>query len=308
MERQREKPEVVTKEVKEEAERDLEELRKELARLKELKRQRELEKAKLQEEVVEGDSSEQITEEQEQAETFDKEKTVDIETRLDRIEDFLTSKLGEIDHQAYKQHAADIERELQVIESEIVGEAGAVAKEITTYELLTEDYPWLEEARYIFMFSMPNKKVNLQDYQSWKQEWSKVLFDYARYALLHILYLRKLQSEKPFSKFENREKALAEIAQELVDKKQAEWLSKSKEKLRVYWKTLDNWAEEIYTWAKEISPLEPILIFEIRESNQAFSTLPKEDIEKIFKLLEKEKRGKIIKLDDGQISFKLIIE
>ena len=303
MERQKDKPEAVPKEVQEAAEKELEELRKELTRLKELKKLRELEKAKTAEEEAE---KEEIKEESETV--ADKEKTEDIEARLDRIEDFLTSKLGEIDHQAYKQHAEDIEKELQIIEREIVGEAGAVAKEITTYDLLMEDYPWLEEARYIFMFSIPNKKTKLQDYESWKQEWSKILFDYARYALLHILYLRKLQSEKPFSKFENREKALKEIAQALVDKKQAEWLTKSKEKLRIYWKTLDNWAEEIYNWAMEISPLEPILIFEIRESDQAFSTLPKEDIEKIFKLLEKTNRGKIIKLDDGQISFKLIIE
>jgi hypothetical protein len=158
------------------------------------------------------------------------------------------------------------------------------------------------------MFSLPNKKTNLKDYESWKSEWSKVLFDYARYAILHILYLRRLESDKPFSRFEDRNSALKELAEELVNKEQAEWLSKSKEKLRVYWKSLDNWAEEIYDWAMEISPLEPILIFEIRDSNKAFNTLPNNDILKIFKILEKDKRGKIIKLDDGQLSFKIKIE
>jgi hypothetical protein len=158
------------------------------------------------------------------------------------------------------------------------------------------------------MFSMPNKKTDLKDYESWKQEWSKVLFDYARYALLHILYLRKLESEKPFSKFEDRSNALKEIADKLVENEQAEWLSKSKEKLRVYWKSLDNWAEEIFDWAMEISPLEPILIFEIRDSNKDFSNLPNDDIIKIFKMLEKDKKGKIIKLENGELSFKLLIE
>jgi len=117
-----------------------------------------------------------------------------------------------------------------------------------------------------------------------------------------------MQSVKPFANFEDRATALREIAQALVDKKQAEWLSKSKEKLRVYWKSLDNWAEEIYEWAMEISPLEPILIFEIRESNQEFSNLPREDIEKIFKMLENDRKGKIIELEDGQISFKINVE
>ncbi len=300
MERQKVKPKEVPKEVKEKAGKELEDLRKELARLKELRSQ----KAKEKQESIQEGNTEDIVEE----ETIEKLPSEEIEARLDKIEDFLTSKLGEIDQQAYKQNAAQIEKELQEIELEIIREKGVVAREISTYELLLNDYPWLEEKRYVFMFSLPNKKTDLKDYESWKSEWSKVFFDYARYAILHILYLRKLESEKPFSNFDNRNSALKEIAEELVNKEQAKWLSKSKEKLRVYWKSLDNWAEEFYDWAMEISPLEPILIFEIRESNKDFNTLPHNDIIKIFKILEKDKRGKIIKLDDGQLSFKINIE
>ena len=296
MEHQKEKPEEVVKEVKEKTERELDGLRKELARLKELKKQKELkeieiEAGKIASEVIqEGLPSEEI------------------EERLNKIEDILTSKLGEIDQKTYEQNAAQIEIELREIELEIVKEREAVTKEISTYELLLNDYPWLEEKRYIFMYSIPNKKTDLKDYESWKSEWSKVLFDYARYAILHILYLRQSESEKPFSNFEDRKQALEEIAEELINKEQAEWLSKSKEKLRVYWKSLDNWAEEIYDWAMEISPMEPILIFEIRESNRAFSKLPNDDIIKIFKMLERDKRGKIIRLEDDQVSFKIKIE
>ena len=299
MERQKEKPDEAVKEVKEVKEipeRELDGLRKELVRLKELKRQRELKEIEDKSEDLESEAS---------TEGLPSEE---IEARLNKIEDFLTSKMGEIDHKAYEQNAAKIEIELRELELEIVKERGAVTKEISTYELLLNDYPWLEEKRRIFMYSIPNKKTDLQDYESWKNEWSKVLFDYARYAILHILYLRQTESEKPFSNFEDRKKALEEIADELVTKEQAEWLSKTKEKLRIYWKSLDNWAEEIYEWAMEISPLEPILVFEIRESNKEFSKLPSEDIVKIFKMLEKEKRGKIIELDDGQVSFKIKIE
>jgi hypothetical protein len=295
MERQREKPKEAIAEKEKEFEKELEELRKELARLKELKRQRELDKQEANE-SKEIDTSEDVLPSEE------------IESRLDKIEDFLTSKFGEIDEKAYKFNAEQIEQELKTIEYEIIGEKAAVTKEISTYDLLINEHPWLEESRYVFMYSIPNKKTDLKDYESWKQEWTKVLFDYARYAILHILYLRKLESEKPFSKFEDRSTALQEIADGLVDKKQAEWLSKSKEKLRVYWKSLDNWAEEIYKWAMEISPLEPILIFEIRDSNKPFSTLPNDDIIKIFKMLEKDKKGKIIKLENGELSFKLKIE
>ena len=299
MERQKEKPKEAVEEVeeiKEKPERELDDLRKELARLKELKRQKELKEIEAKTEEVDSEA---------QTEGLPSEE---IEARLNKIEDILTSKLGDLDQKTYKQHALEIERDLRELELEIVKERGAVTKEVTTYEMLVNDYPWLEEKRYIFMYSLPNKKTDLKDYESWKKEWSKVLFDYARYALLHILYLRQTEAEKPFSNFEERKQALEEIAEELVNTEQAEWLSKNKEKLRVYWKSLDSWAEEIYDWAMEISPLEPILIFEIRESNQDFSKLPKEDIVKIFKMLEKEKRGEIIRLDDGQISFKIKVE
>ena len=296
MEHQKEKPKEAVKEAKEKPERELDGLRKELARLKELKKKKELKEIEAESENI---ASEAIKEEL---------PSEEIEERLNKIEDILTSKLGEINQKAYEQNAAQIEKELREIELEIIKEREAVTKEISTYELLLNDYPWLEEKRYIFMYSIPNKKTDLKDYESWKNEWSKVLFDYARYAILHILYLRQTESEKPFSNFEDRKRALEEIAEELLNKEQAEWLSKSKEKLRVYWKSLDNWAEEIYEWAMEISPLEPILIFEIRESNKNFNTLPHNDILTIFKILEKDKRGRIIKLDDGQLSFKIKIE
>ncbi len=296
MEHQKEKPKEVVKDTKEKPERELDGLRKELARLKELKKQKELKEI----EVEAGKITSETTQEELPSE--------EIEERLNKLEEILTSNLGEIDQKTYEQNAVQIEIELREIELEIVKEREAVTQEISTYELLLNDYPWLEEKRYIFMYSIPNKKTDLKDYESWKSEWSKVLFDYARYAILHILYLRQSESEKPFSNFEDRKKALEEIAEELIKKEQAEWLSKSKEKLRVYWKSLDNWAEEIYDWVMEISPLEPILIFEIRESNKAFSKLPNDDIIKIFKMLEKEKRGKIIRLEDDQVSFKIKIE
>jgi len=296
MEHQKEKPKEDIKDAKEKPERELDGLRKELARLKELKKEKELKEI----EVEAGKMASKTIKEGLPSE--------EIEERLNKLEDILTSKLGEIDQKTYEQNAAQIEIELREIELEIVKEREAVTQEISTYELLLNDYPWLEEKRYIFMYSIPNKKTDLKDYESWKREWSKVLFDYARYAILHILYLRQSESEKPFSKFEDRKQALEEIAEELINKEQAEWLSKSKEKLRVYWKSLDNWAEEIYDWAMEISPLEPILIFEIRESNKAFSKLPNDDIIKIFKMLEKDKRGTIIRLDDDQVSFKIKIE
>src|SRR5665648_51948 len=117
MERQREKPKEVPKEEKEKIDRELEELRIELARLKELKKVQELQRIQ----------EEDISTEEELSEPTDE----NIENRLNKIEDFLTSNLGQVDNKAYKQNAEEIERELQLIETEIIGEKAVVAKEVS---------------------------------------------------------------------------------------------------------------------------------------------------------------------------------
>lgn len=297
MERQREKSTEIPKEVKERAEKELEELRKELARLRKLKQ----EKEQLEIEATE----KQIIKEEEIKST----ELNYIEEQFDKLADILSSKLGEIDQKVYQQQAEQIESELQTLEEEIIGEKGLIEKKLTAYENLIKAYPWLEEERKKFMYTMPDKNKNKSDYISWKTEWAKVLFDYARFAVLHIIYIRELNSHKPFSDFTNREKYIIEIAEALISQKQAKWLSKKKEKLRIYWKTLEVWSDEIYKWAYENGKIEPIMIYEIREATKEdFSTLPLEDLEEIFKILAKNRRAIILKLENGQLAFKITLE
>lgn len=297
MERQREKPSEVPKEVKEKAEKELEELRKELARLRSLKKEKEeLEKEAIERHII-------------KEEDFKIADLSYIEEEFDKLETILSSQAGEIDNKVYKQHAEQIEAELQELEEEIIGEKGLIEKKLTAYEKLLSAYPWLEEERKKFMYTMPDKNKQNNDYTSWKAEWAKVLFDYARFAVLHIIYIRELNSEKPFSDFTKREKYILEIAEELISQKQAIWLSKKKRKLRVYWKTLEVWSDDIYKWAYDNGKIEPIMIYEIREAKQEdFSNLPLEDLEEIFKILVKNRRAKVFKLENGQLSFKIKLE
>ncbi|MFX1554463.1 MAG: hypothetical protein ACFFBV_11105 [Promethearchaeota archaeon] len=297
MERQREKTTEIPKEVKERAEKELEELRKELARLRKLKK----EKEQLE---IEAAQKQIIKEEEIKATELNY-----IEEQFDKLEDILSSKLGEIDQKVYRQHADQIEAELQTLEEEIIGEKGVIEKKLTAYENLLKAYPWLKEERKKFMYTMPNKKKNKTDYVSWKVEWAKVLFDYARFAVLHIIYIRELNSQKPFSNFTKREEYIKEIAEELISQNQAKWLSKEKKRLRVYWKTLEAWSDEIYKWCYENGKIETIMIYELREASQEdFSTLPLEDLEEIFKILAKNQRAKVFKLENGQLAFKIKLE
>jgi len=297
MERQRERTKEIPKDVKEKAEKGLTELREDLARLRQLKEEKEeLEKEATQKEIIKPEET----------------KTTEldyIEDEFDKLQDLLSSRLGEIDQKAYKQHAEHIETELQSLEEEIIGEKGLIEKKLTAHENLIKAYPWLEEERKKFMYSMPDKTKNKNDYLSWKTEWAKVLFDYARFAVIHVLYTRDLNSEKPFSNFTDRETFIRKIVNELIKKKQAKWLSKKKDKARVYWKTLESWSDEIYNWAYENGKIEPIMVYELREAKQEdFSNLPIEDLEAIFKILAKSRRATVLKLDDGQLAFKIRLE
>ncbi|MBA7642140.1 MAG: hypothetical protein E3J52_02850 [Promethearchaeota archaeon] len=297
MERQREKSTEIPKEVKEQAEKELEELRKELARLRKLKQEKEqLEIEAAQKQIIKEDEI--------------KSTELDyIEDQFDKLEDILSSKLGEIDHKVYQKHAEQVEAELQTLEEEIIGEKGLLEKKLTAYENLLTAYPWIEEERKKFMYTMPDKNKNKNDYISWKTEWAKVLFDYVRFAVLHILYTREVITHKPFVNFTKREQYIIEIAEELISQKQAKWLSKKKEGLRVYWKTLEVWSDEIWKWAYDNGKIEPIMIYELREAKQEdFSTLPLEDLEEIFKILAKNRRAKILKLENGKLAFKIELE
>jgi len=297
MERQREESSEIPKEVKVKAEKELKELRNELARLRQLKKEKEqLETEATQKQIIK----------QEEIKTTELDY---IEDEFDKLEEILSSKLGEIDNKLYQQHADQIEADLQSLEQEIIGEKGLIEKKLTAYDNLLDAYPWLEEERKKFMYTMPNKSKNKNDYVSWKTEWAKVLFDYARFAVLHIIYTRELISHKPFLNFTKREQYIIEIAEELISQNQAKWLSKKKDKLRVYWKTLDVWSDEIYNWAYENGKIEPIMIYELREAKQEdFSSLPLEDLEEIFKILAKNRKAKVMKLENGQMAFKIKLE
>jgi len=302
MEKRRENTEVKDKE--------LIELQKELQRLRDLKKQKELkalEERKIKE-AQQKETSQKAEEYISQEEGAEIETDDEIEVRLNKINEFIAKNLSGLDQETYIENSEAIETELQKLEKEIVGEAGLIQKELTPYEKILEAYPWLKEKRYEFMYSIPNQKKNLNDYQSWRKEWSKVFFDYARYAILHIIYVKQIAAEKPFSKFEDRQKAIKEIADELVSQGIAKFLTKKKETLRVYWKTLDSWADEIYNWAYELGKLDPIMLFEIRDAQLEFSTLPKEDLEEIFNILARNQRAKVLKLEEGQIALKIKLE
>lgn len=84
----------------------------------------------------------------------------------------------------------------------------------------------------------------------WLQEWGNFIIDYAKAHLIHVLDVLRLATEPPFSEFkQNREKYLKEIFEYLASKTTfAEWYNKERTRLRVYWRSLEEWSERLYDY------------------------------------------------------------
>jgi hypothetical protein len=210
---------------------------------------------------------------------------------------------GESMEEISPQALSDIESELAKLEEEVAAEEEVEVA--TIYDKVLQLYPWIADPRKAFMFAVPPDPKS-KDYLSWRQEWSRVIFDFARLSILHVVYLKKLMGEQPFANFRDRDKALASIADYLVEQKLANYKSKDKEALRVYWKSTQEWADEVDQWARDNAVLDPMLKEDLRAADQPFSSLPNEDWDEIFKILKKQKKINQIKLDSGETAIKFL--
>jgi len=224
--------------------------------------------------------------------------------QLSSFEGMLEKELaGEQTEEISPQALEDIEAELAKLEQEVATEEEVEVA--TIYDKVLQLYPWISDPRKAFMYAMPPDPKS-KDYSSWRQEWSRVLFDFARLSIIHVVYLKKLMGEQPFANFRERDKALSSIADYLVEQKLANFRSKDKEALRVFWKSYQEWADEVDQWAHDNAILDPVLKDDLREADQPFSSLPDEDWEEVFKILKKEKKITQIKLDSGETAVKFI--
>lgn len=269
------------------------------AKLRKLRKLQELEAelAKLEQEK----SSEELHSEQE---TSFEEKDVALEDLEQKLASQIKSATkGEI---VFKESSDDktIAKEMAALRIEVAEEKLIITK--TTYEKLLELHEWIEEPQYGFMYSMPHPKKAKEDFESWREEWSQVLLDYARVGTFHIIFPKQLLTEKPFNQFVNRKKSIDELCDALIEKDLAEWLGnkRKREKLRVYWKSLDEWKTIIEQWAYNNAIFDVIMVPDIRKSGQEFALLPVEDLYSIFRSLEKNHKATMIELENNQFGIK----
>lgn len=284
--------------------KDQKELEKQKQKAEKLKRLKELE-AQLSKMGQNAPDSETEQKEKQISETH--QQIDDLEQEIADFEKQLDGKIKSVTDKSMGMSQSEIDKELQKLEKEVSSEeVTEVVK--SAAEKLVELHPWLEQPQFGFMFSAPDPKKAKKDFASWQEEWGQVLLDYAKVAILHILYPKKLLTEVPFNKFQDRSKAIEFLTAYLVEKKLAEWLDKKKEMLRIYWKSLEEWADLILEWAKENGKADIVIIPEIRGSGEEFANLPDDDLRKIFKILEKRNVLVIIPVENNEYAVKFKIE
>ncbi|MCK5047435.1 MAG: hypothetical protein KAS22_12695, partial [Candidatus Heimdallarchaeota archaeon] len=152
-------------------------------------------------------------------------------------------------------------------------------------EILPEwiDKPW--------MYVTPEHQKQLD---SWCSDWSNFILEYARINIKHIIHIEEERSEYPFrnkqAKKELDREQLQEIGNYIVAQEMGIWWDKKKIRLRLYWRTLDEWADIIYEWSiktgRAAGAERVMTIIDIQEAGQPWSTIPQADLKRIFKIME----------------------
>jgi len=226
------------------------------------------------EEVKEKIKEKDISEMEAEAEKLVKNISTNTEIIKNKVKEIVSQKIPT------KSEIVDKNKEKTITEEKII------QKLIKTYKWAYKEnlYPW--------MYWIPEKD---KDIESWLDEWSDFLFDWAKEFVLHIVDLYDLATKRPFNALQDRDKALQKIFGNLAkNSKFARWINDEKTRLRIYWQSLDKWGDDLYDWAFLIGE-ERLTLLDLREMgsriSKGFETLPARDLREIVDLLVKKKKA-----------------
>ncbi|MHA1244591.1 MAG: hypothetical protein ACTSPK_04905 [Candidatus Heimdallarchaeota archaeon] len=135
-----------------------------------------------------------------------------------------------------------------------------------------------------------------QQLDSWCSDWSNFIMEYARINIKHIIHIEEERALHPFNnktakKRLDREQ-LETIGDYIVAQEMGLWWDRKKIRLRLYWRTLDEWADIIYEWSiktgRAAGADRVMTHFDIQQAGQAWSSIPQEDLKRIFDIMEQK--------------------
>ncbi len=140
-----------------------------------------------------------------------------------------------------------------------------------------EDAPW--------MYFVPDRK---EDVEQWAKEWGDFILKWGAETLNHYISLSIFVEEEPFKWIAERVKALRIIGDYLVKSEVAEWTDKRKTRLKIIWRTIEEWCDLLYEWALEKGRMEiDLKSIYIQEADTPFASLPEEDLKQVIEQMVK---------------------
>ncbi len=142
--------------------------------------------------------------------------------------------------------------------------------------------------------------------QQWLITWGDFLLAFARVLNQHILDLQEISLVYPFQNGILHKKLsipqLKAISEYLIEQEKATWWDTDETRLRVYWKTLNSFAEEIFNYSFQ-NGFEMVTLYDMVKMNQTWSSLPPKDLQIIMKLMVKSKKASWADSEQKTIEF-----
>jgi len=132
--------------------------------------------------------------------------------------------------------------------------------------------------------------------------WTNLILDYIRYHHIHQLSVREVSTSPLFfNSVINRRLTVNNIVlmiDHLVEKGNAEWIGKDKDRVIIYWRTPAEWANLIYQYVNDTGLTDQVCtIYELREGDdvqdQEFFQLDLDVFMKALDVLEKFGKAKV---------------
>lgn len=215
-------------------------------------------------------------------------------------------KIVEKERRVHKPEVIIIETETEDVTTETVVQVveDSTSEETTaTVEITTLIPQWGKISESEWMYSIPSRD---EDRIMWAEEWGDFLLEWAQVNSTHVFSLTIFLKEMPFKDISGKVDAFRLIGESLISKKVADWLDRGRRQLRVYWKPLEDWADEVYDWAlKTGTTLLDLKTLIIQEADEDFAKLPERDIGILLTLIVE--RGLAIWIDKKKYAIRIEI-
>ena len=193
------------------------------------------------------------------------------------------------------------EREIQKPEI-IVKPEQKVGIDTKLQEFMETMPTWIKKP---FMYVQPTH-VNLL--ASWLESWENLILEYTQIFNIHVINVNELRSIFPFDNVNNNKqltkKQLEYIFTEMEERGVARWLDDNHIIVRVYYKTINQWKELIFTYLNDCGQIVEVLtIEEFEQMKKPWSNLPREDLIEIFELLISDGLARWVGEDRDTIAF-----